>query len=173
MIVPKVIRYSFAETPFGHVIIASTGKGICHLSFCASMHEGIRRLQKSFPQARFVRRTDKLHTQVLTAFTNKQRNGADIHFDLMGTPFQLNVWHALLRIPFGTVTTYASVAQSIRSPKAVRAVGSAIGENPVAIIIPCHRVIHSNGELGNYSWGSARKKSMLWWESAQRVFPII
>jgi AraC family transcriptional regulator of adaptative response/methylated-DNA-[protein]-cysteine methyltransferase len=168
-----VITYSFAETPFGKVIIASTGKGICYLSFCASVHEGISSLQKTFPRAKIIRRADRLHTQALSAFMNKRRYGVNIRFHLKGTPFQLKVWHALLRIPFGTVTTYAKVARSIGSPKAFRAVGTAVGDNPVSLIIPCHRVIRSNGELGNYGWGSSMKQAILGWESAQRVFPII
>ena len=170
---PIIISYSFAETPFGKVIIASTGNGICHLSFCVSVRGGKYRLQKTYPHATLVRRNDSLHTQALTSFLHKRRSGANIRFRLTGTPFQIKVWRALRRIPSGSVTTYAKIARSIGSPNAVRAVGPAVGKNPVALIIPCHRVIRSNGDPGKYGFGRNRKKAILSWESVQRVFPVI
>jgi AraC family transcriptional regulator of adaptative response/methylated-DNA-[protein]-cysteine methyltransferase len=149
------IQYSFAETPFGDILIASTQKGICHISFVQNEKEELEVLQSRFMKATFIQRTDLL-----------QQNALQI-FNLKASPFQVKVWEALLKIPFGAVSTYSSVAQTIESPNASRAVGTAIGSNPVAFLIPCHRVIKSTGIIGQYHWGSVRKTAIIGWEAAK------
>ncbi|HWB23944.1 MAG TPA: methylated-DNA--[protein]-cysteine S-methyltransferase [Chitinophagaceae bacterium] len=161
------INYSYAETPFGDIIIASTQKGICHIAFTGSHGEALGDLRRHFPQAVFAQKTDMLQQTALQVFTGDWRNLHQVKLHLKGTPFQLKVWEALLRIPMGNVSTYSTIAEGLQSPKASRAVGSAVGANPVAYLIPCHRVIRSTGVIGEYHWGSARKTAILGWEAAK------
>ncbi len=161
------IQYSFAETLFGDVIIASTQKGICHLAFVGTHQKETENLFKLFPYANFVQKTDLLQQNALQFFAGDWNDLHKIKLHLKGTPFQLKVWQSLLKIPFGNISTYVSIAENILSPKATRAVGTAIGANPVAFLIPCHRVIKSSGIVGEYHWGSNRKSAILGWEAAQ------
>ncbi|AWH83681.1 cysteine methyltransferase [Flavobacterium album] len=160
------INFSFAKTPFGTVLSAATPKGICHLAFADDRDEAIGTLMRKFPNAVYNETTDEMQQQALQAFSNSSSSKA-IRLHLKGTPFQLKVWEALLRIPSGQLVTYGSLAGTIGSPKASRAVGSAVGDNPAAYIIPCHRVIQSSGILGNYHWGANRKGAMIGWEAAK------
>lgn len=162
-----VINYSHAETPFGDVLIASTVKGICHLSFINNRAEAIQELQQSFQQASFVQKTDILQQNALKIFSYDWSDLQQIKLHLKGTEFQLKVWQALLQIPSGYADTYSGIADKINLPKASRAVGTAIGNNPVAFLIPCHRVIRSTGITGEYRWHSDRKTALLGWEAAQ------
>lgn len=162
-----LIHFSHAESPFGDVLIASTGKGICHLSFTEKSNRSIEPLQIAFPNAQFIQKTDFFQQDALTIFTNDWNNLPRIKLHLKGTSFQLKVWQSLLQIPFANVSTYTSVATGIHNPNASRAVGTAIGNNPVAYLIPCHRVIKSTGVTGEYHWGSDRKTAILGWEAAQ------
>lgn len=161
------IYYSFSESPFGNIIAASTSKGICHLSFVREESHSISNLQQIFPQATLMHKTDIIQEQAFRFFTGDWNDLHKIKLHLKATPFQLKVWQSLLRIPLGSVSTYAQTAQSIQSPNAFRAVGTAIGQNPVAFLIPCHRVIKSSGLIGDYHWGSPRKTAMLGWEAAR------
>jgi AraC family transcriptional regulator, regulatory protein of adaptative response / methylated-DNA-[protein]-cysteine methyltransferase len=161
------INYSFAETPFGDVIIASTQKGICHISFVNEENEGIKNLYSFFPNAHFSQKVDRVQQDALHFFTSDWTDLQKIKLHLKATPFQVKVWHALLQIPFGDVTTYGFIAENIKSPGSSRAVGTAIGSNPVAFLIPCHRVIRSTGIIGEYRWGSCRKSAILGWEAAK------
>jgi AraC family transcriptional regulator of adaptative response/methylated-DNA-[protein]-cysteine methyltransferase len=161
------INYSHAETVFGDVLIASTPKGICHLSFIETIADGIKELKNSFQQARFIQKTDRLQQNALKIFNSDWTDLPGIKLHLKGTEFQLKVWQALLQIPSGHADTYSGIAGKIRLPKAPRAVGTAIGNNPVAFLIPCHRVIRSTGVTGEYRWNSDRKTAMLGWEAAQ------
>lgn len=161
------INYSFAPSIFGSIFIASTPKGICHLVFTENENEALQDLRAKFPKAKFQAAMDIQQTQALQIF---QRNTPDLNqikLHLKGTEFQLKVWQSLLTIPMGALTTYGSIATQIENPKASRAVGTAIGSNPVAFLIPCHRVIQSSGVLGNYMWGATRKKAIIGWEGAQ------
>ena len=162
-----LIHFSHAESPFGDVLIASTSKGICHLSFTEKSNRSIEPLQIAFPNAQFIQKTDFFQQDALTIFTNDWNNLPRIKLHLKGTSFQLKVWQSLLQIPFANVSTYTSVATGIHNPNASRAVGTAIGNNPVAYLIPCHRVIKSTGVTGEYHWGSDRKTAILGWEAAQ------
>ena len=161
------INYSFAETPFGNIIVASTAKGICHLAFADDEKDALQQLQSQFPKAEFRQVVDTTQQNALFIFTQDWKNLSKIKLHLKGTAFQIKVWEALLKIPMGDVSTYSSLASGIGNPNASRAVGTAIGDNPVAFLIPCHRVIRSTGEFGNYHWGSTRKTAMLGWEAAK------
>jgi len=161
------INYSFAESPFGNIIVASTAKGICHLAFADDEKAALKQLQSQFPNASFKQVVDKIQQNALFIFTQDWKDLSKIKLHLKGTPFQIKVWEALLKIPMGDVSTYSGIANTINNPNASRAVGTAIGDNPVAFLIPCHRVIRSTGEFGQYHWGSVRKKAMLGWEAAK------
>lgn len=161
------IHYSFAESPFGHILVASTGKGICYLAFHATEEEGLAVLQKKFPNAQVDQMLDMLQQEALFIFQKDWSRLSEIKLHLKGTAFQLKVWEALLRIPLGGLATYGQVAAFINQPGASRAVGSAVGDNPVAFLIPCHRVIQSTGVFGHYHWGAERKAAIIGWEAAQ------
>lgn len=161
------INYSFAESPFGEVLVASTSRGICHLAFADNREEALATLFARFPEATYTQTVDRIQQNALYIFTRDWKELSGIRLHLKGTPFQLKVWEALLRIPAGGLTTYSGIAHAIDNPKASRAVGSAVGDNPVAFLIPCHRVIKGNGESGNYHWGAARKSAMIGWEAAR------
>lgn len=161
------IHYSFSETPFGKVIIASTHKGVCHLYFADDEMQALHRLKSSFPKASYRCITDQFQKDALFIFQKDWHNLDLIKLHLKGTPFQLKVWESLLKIPMGMLYTYGDIAQNIRHPKACRAVGTAIGNNPIAFLIPCHRVIQSSGKIGGYMWGTDKKTSMIGWEAAK------
>ena len=161
------INYSFAETPFGNILVASTTKGICHLAFADDEKEALQQLQLQFPNAQFRQVVDTIQQNALFIFTQDWKDLSKIKLHLKGTPFQVKVWEALLKIPMGDVSTYSGIANTINNPNASRAVGTAIGDNPVAFLIPCHRVIRSTGDFGQYHWGSARKAAMIGWEAAK------
>lgn len=163
------INYSYAETPFGDILIASTPKGICYIAFVQSHEDALQQLHHHFPQAAYAQKTDMLQQNALQIFTGDWQNLTEVKLHLKATPFQLKVWEALLKVPMGSVSTYSAIAQTILSPKASRAVGSAVGANPVAFLIPCHRVIRNTGVIGQYHWGSARKTAILGWEGAKAI----
>ena len=162
------INYSFAESPFGEIFVASTSKGICCMEFADNHEIAFDSLLQKFPNATFSQIVDKIQQNALFIFTQDWSKLKEIKLHLKGTDFQLKVWDALLKIPMGGLTTYGDIATEINNPKACRAVGTAIGENPVAFLIPCHRVIRSSGALGNYHWGEIRKTAIIGWEAAKR-----
>lgn len=161
------INYSFAETPFGNIIVASTAKGICYLAFADDEKKALQELKVLFSNASFKQVVDTIQQNALFIFTQDWKNLSAIKLHLKGTAFQLKVWQALLKIPMGNISTYSNIASSINNAKASRAVGSAIGDNPVAFLIPCHRVIKSTGAFGQYHWGSGRKTAMIGWEASK------
>ena len=172
------INYSFAESPFGEMLVASTARGICYMAFVdaassgeASMPSGeaaaFAELQSRFPNARYRQVTDLTQQNALYIFTQDWSRLAEIKLHLKGTEFQLKVWETLLTIPMGSLTTYKDIAGRIGNPQASRAVGSAVGDNPVAFLIPCHRVIQSTGAIGQYHRGASRKTAMIGWEAAR------
>ena len=162
------INYSFAESPFGEILIASTEKGICCMEFADNQTDAFNSLQKKFPRARYTQMVDGIQQNALFIFTRDWSRLKEIKLHLKGTDFQLKVWETLLKIPAGGLTTYGDVASQIDNPRACRAVGTAVGENPVAFLIPCHRVIRTTGEFGNYHWGEIRKTAIIGWEAAQK-----
>ena len=161
------INYSFAESPFGNIIVASTPKGICYMAFADDRDGAFNQLQEQFPNAQYTQMVDVAQQDALFIFKKDWSQLSNIKLHLKGTNFQLKVWETLLNIPMGGLSTYSSVAKAIHQPAASRAVGSAVGDNPVAFLIPCHRVIKSTGEIGQYHWGATRKTAMIGWEAAK------
>lgn len=162
------IDYSFEASLFGPILIASTEKGICHIAFETEQLKALNDLKQRFPNA--VLRQYKAPNQenALRIFHNDWSDLHEIKLHLKGTDFQVKVWESLLRIPMGALSTYGEIAAELGNPKASRAVGTAIGSNPVAFLIPCHRVIQNSGLIGGYMWGPTRKTALIGWESAQR-----
>lgn len=163
------INYSFAESPFGEIIVASTAIGICHLAFADKESDALNDLRNRFPHARYRQTVDLIQQNALYIFTRDWSRLSDIKLHLKGTPFQLKVWEALIKIPMGRLSTYSTISGIIDNPKAARAVGSAVGSNPVAFLIPCHRVIRATGDTGEYHWGSTRKTAIIGWEAARTL----
>lgn len=161
------IHYEFAHSPFGKVIIASTHKGVCHMSFIEDEISALSELKTRFPQATFQKISDQFQQNALLIFQKDWQELDQIKLHLAGTPFQIKVWESLLQIPMGALSTYGKIAHDIDKPKASRAVGTAIGANPVSFLIPCHRVIQQSGKIGGYRWGTPRKTAMIGWEAAQ------
>ncbi|MFM2332889.1 MAG: transcriptional activator/DNA repair enzyme Ada [Pseudomonadota bacterium] len=158
------IHYQFEDTLFGEVLIASTQKGICALTFVDDQADALNKLISQFPQAVFIEQSDVFQHSALAILQHHPNQLAQIKLHLKGTDFQLKVWQSLLKIPMGQLSTYGQLAKAMDHAKAARAVGTAIGSNPVAFLIPCHRVIQATGALGGYEWGSVRKTAMIGWE---------
>jgi AraC family transcriptional regulator, regulatory protein of adaptative response / methylated-DNA-[protein]-cysteine methyltransferase len=168
------INYGFHQTPFGEILLASTDHGICSLSFVmpTGRVEALDALQQDWLHAILVenpRITESLVESIFSLTTQNASKPLQVY--LHGSNFQLKVWEALLRIPTGNVVSYRDIASYLGEPKASRAVGNALACNPVAVLIPCHRVIHSLGDFGNYHYGVARKVALLGWEMAKNAYP--
>ena len=153
------IKYSYADTDYGQMLFASTAKGIAYIGFANLKIDVFTDLQSRFPHAEFIPQTDASQKQAID-FLNKKTDQLP-HFHVKGTDFQIAVWNALLKIPTGKTVHYQEIASQIGKPKACRAVGSAIGRNPVSVLIPCHRVVRSCGGLGGFFWGLDVKKMVL------------
>lgn len=162
------IRYGLHPSPFGQCLVGLTERGICHLSFVqAGEGNAIDALAAEWAAARLIEDQKAAAPWVGPIFDLGQRGEQPLRLHLRGTNFQLKVWEALLRIPAGTVATYEQVAAQVGNPHAMRAVGTAVGRNPIAVLIPCHRVLRKVGGFGNYRYGPARKKALLGWEAMQ------
>ena len=160
-----LIEYGVHPTPFGDCFIAVTERGICGMSFATvSVAELVEELRQKWIGAKIVRNPKRSASLAAGIFSRRKE---PVKLFLQGSKFQVKVWEALLKIPFGSLTTYQAIAATIKQPKANRAVGSAVGDNPVAYLIPCHRVIRSEIAIGNYHWGSARKAALIGWERAK------
>lgn len=162
-----IINYSFSNTFFGNIIIASTQKGVCYMAFDEDKTKALEDLKAKFLNAVFSEQTDIFHQNALLIFQSDWTKLPQIKLHLKGTDFQLKVWESLLKIPMGKLSTYGELAHEIGNPNASRAVGTAIGSNPVAFLIPCHRVIQSTGTFGGYMWGTTRKTAIIGWEQAK------
>ncbi len=164
------ITYGFHASPFGECMLATTDRGICGFIFVKNGNRNriVSELKYSWKNAALVEdphASRSLVNQIFNpSFTN---DSVPLHLILSGTNFQIKVWEALIKIPFGAVVSYEDVAVQIGLPKAIRAVGTAVGKNPISFIIPCHRVIRKNAEFGNYGGGPTRKKAILGWEAAR------
>ena len=158
------LHYSFIQTPFGEMLVASTEKSVCLIWFMDDRNEAIAALSKRFPGASIKEKVEDLHYAILDFFHPDDSKWPKLNVQVQGSPFQLKVWKALLQIPFGQVTNYKNIADQIEQPNASRAVGTAIGKNPIAYLIPCHRVVQTNGQLGGYMWGIKRKSAIIQWE---------
>ncbi|SDD68812.1 methylated-DNA--[protein]-cysteine S-methyltransferase [Ruegeria marina] len=163
------IYWGWFESPFGPALVMGTERGICGIGFAAEAgaEATMEDLLSRWPQAEFVEDPMRLRPWALSAFGAASDRLEPVPLYLIGAPLQIKVWEALLRIPSGQVTTYGELAQSIGQPRAVRAVGTAVGRNPVSWLIPCHRALRKSGGLGGYHWGLPVKRAMLAWESAR------
>ncbi len=160
------IRYGIHSTPFGKCLIATTERGICHLGFVqTSEGNAVNNLVADWKEAKMVEDYKSTAPLVAPIFDLNWRGHEALRLHLRGTNFQIKVWEALLEIPPGAVTTYERIAARIGQPSASRAVGTAVGHNPIAVLIPCHRALRKDGDFGNYRYGSARKKALLAYES--------
>ena len=159
------IRHGWFDSPFGEVLAMGTGRGLCGLAFTGEFgrDRAWEDMAGRWPEARFEDAPEAITPWVEAAFAG--RGEAALH--MIGAPFQIKVWEALLQIPSGHVTTYSDIAQAIGNPRAVRAVGTAVGRNPVSFLIPCHRALRKSGALGGYHWGLPVKRAILAWESAR------
>ncbi|WP_425084874.1 bifunctional helix-turn-helix domain-containing protein/methylated-DNA--[protein]-cysteine S-methyltransferase [Ruegeria profundi] len=160
------VYWGWFDCPFGQALVMGTDKGICGIAFGAETGEAaaMEDMTARWPKANFVEDTEKLRPWVEASF-GANRSETPLH--LIGSPLQIKVWEALMHIPSGQVTTYSEIAQRVGSPQAVRAVGTAVGRNPVSWLIPCHRALRKSGGLGGYHWGLPVKRAMLAYEAAQ------
>ena len=158
------IHWDWADGPFGDMIIAATDRGICGIGFCDELGRdwAFDDMRSRWPEASFIQDPEKIRPHAKQII-----DGTQARLHLIGAPFQLKVWEALLQIPTGNVSTYSQIAESIGHPRAVRAVGTAVGRNPVSWLIPCHRALRKSGGLGGYHWGLPVKRALLAWESAR------
>lgn len=163
------IRWGRFDSPFGPALAMGTDKGLCGLAFSAETGDeaAFADLASRWPRADFTEDAAALRPWVQSAFGEAPRRNADTPLVLIGAPFQIKVWEALLAIPSGHVTTYSQIAGVVGHPRAVRAVGTAIGRNPISWLIPCHRALRKSGGLGGYHWGLPVKRAMLAWEAAR------
>jgi AraC family transcriptional regulator of adaptative response/methylated-DNA-[protein]-cysteine methyltransferase len=164
------IAYGFHPTPFGECLLAATERGICNLAFVQQRdrEQALDALKSRWRKARLNKdtaRTRSLAGQVFAWYTGQ--TPSPLHLVLSGTNFQIKVWEALLQVPPGAVVSYEDIAVRIGRPTASRAVSNAVAQNPIPVIIPCHRVIRKAGEFGGYHYGAARKKALLGWEAAR------
>lgn len=164
------IEAGFHPTPFGECLVGVTGRGVCALTFPGDREAAWQELQARWPAAVVVeapRRTAEVAGRIFAPLHHPDRR--PLALLVRGTNFQVQVWNALLRIPAGHVAAYEDIAAAVGSPAAVRAVGTAVGRNPIAFLIPCHRVIRANGHIGGYRWGVPRKRAIMAWEDGRRA----
>ncbi len=159
------IRYGWFESPFGRLLAMATDRGLCGMAFAEETGDAAAYADMAarWPEARLVEAPEKIRPWVEAALGG----GGQARLHMIGAPFQVKVWEALLAIPTGHVTTYSEIASAIGNPRAARAVGTAVGRNPVSWLIPCHRALRKSGGLGGYRWGLPVKRAMLAWESAR------
>ena len=166
MAISNKIEFGFAESPFGSIIVARTWDGVCDLQFLEyNRLETIHELSKRWGQYTPTTQSNVMANTVERVIFEGLNH--PVNLDVKGTEFQLKVWAELRKIPFGTTVSYQEVAERIGEPKAVRAVATAIAQNPVAMLIPCHRVIHSDGTIGEYHWGRDLKRQLIEWEKSK------
>ena len=166
MAISNKIEFGFAESPFGSIIVARTWDGVCDLQFLEynrleTIHEQAKRWGQYTPTTQSNVMANTVERVIFEGLNHP------VNLDVKGTEFQLKVWAELRKIPFGTTVSYQEVAERIGEPKAVRAVATAIAQNPVAMLIPCHRVIHSDGTIGEYHWGRDLKRQLIEWEKSK------
>ncbi len=163
------INYSYHDSVFGEFLVASTSGGVCNILFFDSKTAALSDLKSRWSQAELVEKVEQSHLEIaelLSSDFSKSFN-YKIQVELCGSDFQLKVWEILLSIPFGQVTTYGIIATKLGDPRLARAVGAAIGANPIGFLIPCHRVIASSGAISGYRWGVDRKLAMLGYEAVK------
>ena len=164
------VAYGFHPSPFGTALVMATERGIAGLAFADPGEEqaALADMRGRWPQASFVEDPGRTAALVQRVFDSTQwRADRPLRVVLIGTDFEVRVWETLLRIPMGRAVTYSNIAEKIRAPKAARAVGAAVGKNPISFVVPCHRALGKNGNLTGYHWGLTRKRAMLGWEAAK------
>ncbi len=164
------IEYGFCKSPFGQCLLAATQRGICYLGFVKGdkRAEILSQLFQAWPDSNFNENSQRIDSIVQKVFSvDAFKEGASFNLQIKGTNFQIQVWKALLNIPKGWFVSYQDIATHIGRPKAFRAVANAVAINPVAYLIPCHRVVAKSGKIHQYRWGSTRKKALIGWEAAQ------
>ena len=161
------ISWGLFETPFGQALAMATDRGLCGLAFTAEggVEAAMADMTARWPKASYLRDDATVAPFMATAFGGDRSGQTRLH--LIGAPFQIKVWEALLQIPTGYVTTYSQIAGAVGHANAVRAVGTAVGRNPISWLIPCHRAMRKSGGLGGYHWGLPVKRAMLAWEAAR------
>lgn len=164
------VEYAIHDTPFGRALIALTARGVCSFTFLdnAEADEHLTRLGRKWPRATMHENRQRTLAVIEDMFGKAKKLDRPLSLRVAGTNFQISVWKALLQIPASTVASYSQVATAIGRPSCARAVGQAVAANPIAFLIPCHRVIQQSGELGGYHWGETRKRAIHAWESARR-----
>jgi AraC family transcriptional regulator of adaptative response/methylated-DNA-[protein]-cysteine methyltransferase len=164
------IEYGVHDTPLGGILVAVTPRGVCRMAFLDNDHEAevVDGLRKDWPQAELARNEKASVHVIAELFSDQADQQRPLSVQVEGTNFQIAVWRALLNIPPGKLASYSQIARALGCPKASRAVGNAVGANPVALLIPCHRVIRQSGALGGYRWGSARKQMAQMWEQLRQ-----
>ncbi|MFM4954491.1 bifunctional transcriptional activator/DNA repair enzyme AdaA [Aeromonas veronii] len=164
-----VIDHGVHDTPFGQAFVALTPRGVCNFSFLdeKAPEVPLAALAHNWPEAELREAPSRTQNVINTMFDGSKAPDRPISLHVSGTNFQISVWRALLQIPPAKVVSYAQVASAVGNPKAARAVGLAVGANPVALMIPCHRIIQQNGKLGGYHWGETRKQAIHAWEAAR------
>lgn len=157
------IRYVINDSPFGRLLVGATEQGICMVSLGDEDHSLVGALHRKFPEAEIEEDQTGLKKTVgiILDYLSSRRTHLDLPVDIRTTAFRIKIYEALKAIPYGKTCSYEEIAQAVGSPKAVRAVGSACADNPVALVIPCHRVVRKDGSLGGYRWGLSRKKKLL------------
>jgi AraC family transcriptional regulator of adaptative response/methylated-DNA-[protein]-cysteine methyltransferase len=164
-----IIQYGFHPTPFGDCIVAATDKGVCGLSFVekSQRRAAVEKLRRNWQAARLVESESSTRQYVAAIFSRRRNASQSLPVFLKGTNFQIKVWEALLRIPEAKIVSYEEIARAVNMPRATRAVANAVAKNPIAYLIPCHRVIRKTGVFGKYQWGASRKKALLAWEASK------
>jgi AraC family transcriptional regulator, regulatory protein of adaptative response / methylated-DNA-[protein]-cysteine methyltransferase len=168
-----VIAYGFHDTPFGDALVLATDRGVAGLAFVdedkgQSRPEALADMTARWPKAQFIEAPEPTALHAQRIFDPQQWSPEQpVRLVLIGTDFEIRVWQALLRIPMGRAVTYADIARHIGQPTASRAVGSAVGRNPISFVVPCHRVLRGDGQLGGYHWGLTRKRALIGWETGR------
>ncbi len=167
------ISFGFADSPFGKCLIAESPRGVCHLAFVENEKRALAEFRNAWPRATFEQHHAAAAGLAAKIFTRPGGSPVPppLRAFVRGTPFQVRVWRALLQVPAGSLVSYGRLAGAMGQPAAARAVGTAVGQNPLAYLIPCHRVIRETGVLGNYHWGQTRKRAMIAWEGEGRARP--
>jgi len=171
------IAYGFHDTPFGDALLLATDRGVAGLAFVdedkgQSREEALADMTGRWPKAMFIDAPERTAPHATRIFDPGCWSAEQpVRLVLIGTDFEIRVWQALLRIPMGRAVTYADIARHIGHPSASRAVGSAVGRNPISFVVPCHRVLRGDGQLGGYHWGLTRKRALIGWETGRMAQP--
>lgn len=165
-----IINYGFHPSPFGLAVVMVTGHGLCGMGFCdeGGQAAALFDLQRRWPNANYTEDSAKTAPYAARIFApEKWRDGQPLRITFIGSDFEIRIWESLLKIPMGRAVSYGDLAASIQKPKAARAVGAAVGRNPISFVVPCHRVIGKSGDITGYHWGLTRKRAILGWEAGQ------